>query len=365
MPPPPPPIQKSAFLLIGACLCLFLRPWHRWWLVEIKDKQQKSQPPRLKIQIGLKGNWWQLILWDWRRKAGEGHPPPAGIGCRCDPSGSGRINGPAARPVPLWVRFASSGTWRVGRSSATRSPGWRCWPRVSASTSLDFTAPGSAPRASPSPTCWAWSRTCRRGNSPAGIRARVCHRRAPGRSRRVQAAGSVGSRSREAPCHWASASCAAWRRSSPRGRPASCRDTCRCCRPAPTATTCRTWRPRETYTPVRNGPVHVWFTLKKRTVAKQTANILFLIIKRKSRPNCSLLVGLVRPFSVLFVYAALEQMSWYRWWRWLFCPIDEECLSDRNESKSSGNSQKRKKRRHRWGRRGLLSIFEIQMPSIK
>lgn len=29
---------------------------------------------------------------------------------------------------------------------------------------------------------------------------------------------------------------------------------------------------------------------------------------------------------------------------------DEECLSDRNDSKSSASSQKRKKRRHRWGR---------------
>ncbi len=61
-----------------------------------------------------------------------------------------------------------------------------------------------------------------------------------------------------------------------------------------------------------------------------------------------------------------QLMNKWSWWlfinidSWLVFPAvfvnrnvcvfsaDEECLSDRNDSKSSTNSQKRKKRRHRW-----------------
>lgn len=197
-------------------------------------------------------------------------PPPQLsllIGCCCDPGDwvpdKWSPQPGLSRSVPS---SSSSSSWRLGRKPAKRSPKWRCYLRDLGSTSPGCTALGSGPKASPSPTCWAWSRTCRRGsNTPAVPRVRACLRRAPGpgRSRRGAAEAWAGSPSRGGRCRWASASCAVWRRSSPLGRRASCRDTCRCCRPGPTATTCRTWRPRGTRTPVRTrstsfSPHNVW-----------------------------------------------------------------------------------------------------------
>lgn len=145
---------------------------------------------------------------------------------------------------PCWA------AWRAGRTSARRSPKSRCYLRALGSTSPGCTAPGSGLKASPSPTCWAWSRTCRPGSSPEAPRGPPPD---PARSLREPAAGWAGSPSREGRCRSASGSCAALRRSSPPELRASCRDTCRCCRPELTATTCTTWRPSGTITLVRLG----------------------------------------------------------------------------------------------------------------
>lgn len=137
-----------------------------------------------------------------------------------------------------------------------RSPGSSSFPRASASTNPGSTVPAFDPKASPSPTCWAWSRTCRRGSSPGeGPVWRILRadrdREEPGRVRERLLAGS---RSQAGLSHLASASCAPWQRSSPPGPPASCLVTYRCSRPGPSPTTCRTWRPRGTPTPVRLSP---------------------------------------------------------------------------------------------------------------
>jgi len=164
------------------------------------------------------------------------------------------LSAPPAPPPPLLHSSSSSSSWAPRRAGRRwrRSPKSRCCLRASGSINPACTAPGSGPKASPSRTFWAWSRTSRGGPSPAGPRARPWGARAPAWSRTRGA--SAGSRSRGARCRSAWASCAAWRRSSPPGGPASCRATCRCCRPGPTATTCTAWRPRGTPTPVRTGP---------------------------------------------------------------------------------------------------------------
>lgn len=242
--------------------------WRLWWCLaaRIKDKQQESSSS----SSSSSGHWnpdrieGKLVAINPLGLRPPPPPHPASSTRRSSllwlaaaviPADPSLING-ARRPAGPAL-YSSPSRWPGGRSSEKRSPKLRCCPRASGSTRTGCTAPGSAPKASQSPTCWAWSRTCRRDSSPVASRDRGCPRApGPGRSRRARAAGSAGSPSRGGHCPSASASCAAWRRSSPPGRPASSPDICRCCRPGPTATTCRTWRPRGTPTPVRSA---AWF----------------------------------------------------------------------------------------------------------